>query len=141
MMSVQDNKMAARRFVDEVVGQGNLDVIDELVAEDFVEHQEFPGLPTRGPEAVRANIGLFLAAFSDLDITVEDVIAEGDAVVMRQTMRGTHTGEFMGIPATGKSFEIQAIDIVRMRDGKATEHWGLTDDTAMMQQLGMMPEE
>ena len=140
-MSVDENKALTQRFFDEVLSQGNLEVIDELLAEDFVEHQAFPGMPTTGPEAAKATMGVFLAAFPDLSATIEDIVAEGDLVVTRATMRGTHTGEFMGMPATGKSFEIQGIDIVRIRDGKGIEHWGLTDDMAMMQQLGLMPEQ
>ncbi len=139
-MSVQDNKALLRRFFTEVVGEGNLDLIDELVADDFVEHEEFPGLPTTGPAAPKAVLGMFLSAFSGLEMTADDMIAEGDKVVARGTMTGTHTGEFMGIPPTNKSFEVQFIDIIEIRDGKAVAHWGVTDEAAMMQQLGLAPE-
>ena len=139
-MSIENNKALARRFYDEVMSNGNLDLIDELVAQDFVEHEAFPGLPTAGPEAARAALGLFAAAFPDLRVTVDDMIAEGDKVAARITMSGTHAGEFMGIPATNRSFAVQAIDIIEIRDGKATAHWGQTDQGAMMEQLGMAPE-
>jgi steroid delta-isomerase-like uncharacterized protein len=139
-MSVEENKALSRRFYAEVVNQGNLDLIDELVAEDFVEHEQMPGLPTMGPEAVKAAFTMFLAAFPDLHIAADDVIAEGDKVVVRGTMSGTHKGEFMGMPATGKSFKAQVIDIVAFRDGKATAHWGTMDQVAMMEQLGLAPE-
>ncbi len=139
-MSIENNKALVRRFYDEVMNQGNLDLIDELVAPDFVEHQVFPGLPTTGPESVKAGIGMFRSAFPDLRMAADDMIAEGDKVAVRATMSGTHRGEFMGIPATNKSFSITAIDIVEIRDGKATAHWGEVDQGAMMEQLGLAPE-
>ena len=138
-MSVEDNKALTRRFYREV-NQGNLDVIDELISVDFVEHEVFPGLPTTGPEAVREAFTLFKGAFPDLQITPDDVIGEGDKVVARVTMSGTHKGEFMGIPPTDKSFKVQVIDIIEIHDGKATAHWGVTDQAAMMEQLGLAPE-
>ena len=139
-MSVEDNKALTRRFYTEIINQGNLDLLDEVVAEDFIEHEAFPGLPTSGPEAPRAALGMFLAAFPDLQFTPQDMIAEGDKVVTRFTMSGTHKGEFMGIPPTNKSFEVQAMDIIEIHDGKATEHWGMTDQGAIMEQLGIAPE-
>ena len=117
-MSVEDNKALTRRFYDEVINQGNLDLIDELVAEDFVEHEAFPGLPTTGPEATKAALGMFLAAFPDLQFTADEMIGEGDKVVVRATMSGTHQGEFMGMPPTNKTFSVQAIDIIEIHDGK-----------------------
>ena len=139
-MSVEDNKALTRRFFDEAVNAGNLDLLDELVSPDFVEHEGFPGLPTSGPEAPKAALGMFRASFPDLVITPNDIIAEGDKVVVRGTMTGTNTGEFMGIPATNKSIEVSFIDIVEIRDGKAVAHWGVTDQAAMMQQLGLVPD-
>ena len=87
---------------------------------DFVEHENFPGLPSSGPEAPKAALGMFLAAFAELRMKPEDMIAEGDKVAVRFTMSGTHTGELMGIPPTNKSFTVQGIDIIEVRDGKAT---------------------
>ena len=139
-MSVEENKALNRRFFDEVINQGNLDLIDELVSDDFVEHEVFPGLPSTGPEAPKAALGMFLAAFPDLHLTIEEEIGEGDKVVVQGTMTGTHKGEFMGIPPTNKSFTINIIDIIEIREGKATAHWGLTDTAAMMDQLGLAPE-
>jgi steroid delta-isomerase-like uncharacterized protein len=139
-MSTADNKELTLRFYDEAINKGNLDLIDELVAADFVEHEGFPGLPTTGPEAPKEALGMFAAAFSDLEMSADDVIAEGDKVVVRGTMSGTHTGEFMGIPPTNRSFSVQFIDIIEIHDGKATAHWGVTDQAAMMGQLGLAPE-
>lgn len=139
-MSVEDNKALVRRFYDEAINDRNLDLLDDLVSEDFVEHEAFPGLPTTGPEAPKAALGMFLAAFPDLHFTAADLIGEGNKVVVRGTMSGTHQGELMGIPPTNKAFKIQFIDILEIRNGQGTAHWGVTDQTAMMQQLGLAPE-
>lgn len=139
-MSVENNKALARRFLDEAVNAGNLDLIDEMVSADFVEHEAFPGMPATGPEAPKATLGMFRASFSDLLMKIDDLIGEGNKVVVRGTMTGTHDGEFMGIPPTGNSFSIQFIDIIEIHDGKATAHWGVTDQAAMMQQLGLAPD-
>jgi steroid delta-isomerase-like uncharacterized protein len=83
---------------------------------------------------------MFSAAFPDMQMTMDDMVAEGDKVVARATISGTHKGEFMGIPPTAKTFEVQAIDIFEIKDGQVTAHWGVTDQAAMMQQLGLVPE-
>lgn len=136
-MSIEENKALVGQFF-EAVNAGDLDALDQYVAEDFVEHEAFPGLPTKGPEAPKAAIGLFRGAFPNLHMTSDEILADGDKVVVRGTMSGTHQGEFMGIPPTNNSFKVQFIDIIEMRDGKATAHWGVTDQAAMMQQLGLM---
>lgn len=137
-MSAADNKAITQRFFNEVINGRNFDVIGEMVADDFVEHESFPGLPTTGPAAPRANMEMFAASFPDFRITPDEMIAEGDKVAIMATMTGTHKGEFMGIPPTDKSFEVQVMDVVQYRDGKAIAHWGLTDAMAMMEQLGVM---
>jgi steroid delta-isomerase-like uncharacterized protein len=133
------NKAIMRRFYAEVVNAGNLDLIDELLTDDFVEHEEFPGI-TRDREGVKQFFAMFKGAFPDATFTAEQVLAEGDLVAARVTVRGTHLGEFMGVAATGKPIEVQAIDIVTFADGKGTAHWGVFDAMAMMEQLGAMPE-
>ena len=133
------NKDLMDRFYAEVVNGGKLDVIDELLAPDFVEHEEVPGLP-KDREGVKQFFGMFRAAFPDVTFTVEAAIAENDLVAARVTIRGTHQGEFMGIPATGRAVEFQAMDLVQFADGAATAHWGVTDMVAMLTQLGVMPE-
>ena len=122
------------------VSAGNLDALDELLADDLVEHEETPGLEAN-KEGVKQFFAMFLAAFPDLEMKADQLISEGDIVCARATMTGTHNGEFMGIPATGKRVEVKMIDIVRVRDGQAAEHWGLTDSMTMMQQLGAIPEQ
>ncbi len=136
---MQDLKALTRRFYEEAVNQGRLEVVDELCAPDFVDHEEFPGL-TPDREGVKQFITMFRGAFPDLRFAIEDILLEDDKAAIRATIRGTHQGEFMGIPPTGREIAVQTIDIVRIRDGQATEHWGLTDMAAMLTQLGVMPE-
>ena len=135
----EDLKAIVQRFNDEVISQGKVELIDELVADDFVEHQAPPGAPN-GKEAVRAFTETFRAAFPDLTMKTLGTVAEGDEVWFYSTMSGTHEGEFMGIPATGKKFEVAGFDRVRFKDGKAVEHWGVFEDMSMMQQLGVIPD-
>lgn len=134
----EQNKALLRRFYEEVIGEGKLDLIDELIAPDFVEHEEFPDMPP-GRDGVKQVFSMFLEAFPDLHFHIKDMLAEGDKVVARVTMHGTHKGPFMGIPPTGKEIFVQAIDILRFADGKAIEHWGVTDQMSMMEQLGVKP--
>jgi steroid delta-isomerase-like uncharacterized protein len=128
-----------KRFFDEVMGKGNMKAIDELVADNFVEHYvPNPSVPAN-KTGLTQTMTMFRTAFPDLQITVEDIIAKGDKVWAYTTMRGTNKGEFMGMPATGKKIEVKGVDIVRFVDGKAVEHWGVSDDLAMQQQLGVIP--
>lgn len=127
-----------RRFYDEVVNQGRLELIDEFAADDFVDHEELPGVSS-GKEGVKEVFMMMRSAFPDLRFEVEDVIASGDTAVGRVRMRGTHQGTFMDIPATGKQVDVPTIDWVRFRDGQAVEHWGVTDTGALMEQLGAIP--
>jgi len=134
-----DHAATMQRAYD-LINAGDIDGFGELLADDFVEHEETPGLePTR--EGVKAFFRMYVAAFPDLHFDAEDMIASGDKVVTRARATGTHQGEFLGIPATGKSIDVQLIDIVRFGDdGLGHEHWGVFDAMAMMQQLGVIPE-
>lgn len=134
-----DTRALVRRFYDEVVNVKNLDAIDDLVAPNFVEHEAFPGL-ANDASAVKQFFTMMFGAFPDLHFEVQDIVVEGDKGVARCTMSGTHKGTFMDIPATGKRFEIQAIDIVRFEGDRVAEHWGVTDQAAMMEQLGVAPQ-
>ena len=111
-----------------------------LLAEDFVEHEEQPGLqPTK--QGVLEFFGMLRLAFPDMRMDVEDLIAGGDKTVARARVTGTHQGEFAGVPATGRQVEVQLIDIMRFDDaGLVCEHWGVMDMMSMMQQLGVVPE-
>jgi steroid delta-isomerase-like uncharacterized protein len=132
-----DNKAAMRRVYDEIFSRGDFSAADDLLAEDFVEHEDLPpGIPP-GPEAPQALVSMMRGAFPDFRATVEEMLEDGDKVITRARFSGTHEGEFMGIPATGKRFDIAVIDIVEFRDGKMAAHWGVMDMAAMLQQLGV----
>ena len=138
-MSAEQNKATFRRMVDEVFNRGNLDLIDEILTSNFAEREELPpGFPSGG-EGVKQLTKVLRSAFPDFKATIEDMIAEGDKVVVRMTWKGTHQGEFLGVPPTGKRVSFGVIDIVRFEGGKFAEHWGLWDSTKMMQQIGAAP--
>ena len=138
-MSVEQNKALFRRFVEEVFNKGNVNTIDELLASDFAEREELPpGMP-RDREGVKQLTRMFRTAFPDFNVSIDDMIAEGDKIVARTTWNGTQKGEFMGIPPSGKRVSFDVIDIIRISEGKGVEHWGVMDSSAMMQQLGVIP--
>jgi steroid delta-isomerase-like uncharacterized protein len=129
------------RFYDEVLGGGNLELIDELADDDIVDHEEgLPGAPS-GKEGVRFFVNALREAFPDVRVEVDVTLTDGNLEAAHGTVTGTHQGEFMGVPATNKSVEFEVVDILRVEDGRAAEHWGLTDVMALMQQLGAIPEE
>jgi steroid delta-isomerase-like uncharacterized protein len=133
-----DHTVSIRRLYD-LINAGDIDGFGRQLADDFVEHEELPGIPPTKAGVVQY-FGMMLAAFPDMRMEVEDVIASGDKAVARVTVSGTNTGEFMGMPATGKSVAVKLIDITRFGDdGLAREHWGVVDQLAMMQQLGVIP--
>ncbi len=134
-MGTEENKASARRFLEEIVNRGNVAVIDEVTAPGFVDHSAPPGVPPT-TEGFKAWITQFRAAFPDLQYTIEDEIAEGDRLVQRVTARGTMRGDFMGMPASGKTATWQEIHITRFEGGKAVEHWGVVDQMGMLVQLG-----
>ncbi|HEY7004707.1 MAG TPA: ester cyclase [Gaiellaceae bacterium] len=126
-----------RRFYEGVNAGEHVSVIDEIVSEDLVEHESFPGVePSK--EGVKQVFSAFRSAFPDFHIEVHETLDDGDLGCARIVSTGTHEGEFLGIPATGNRIELETIDIIRVRDGKAVEHWGLSDGLAMMVQLGVI---
>jgi steroid delta-isomerase-like uncharacterized protein len=128
-----------QEFYDEMLTNGNLDKIDDLVTDDVVDHEEgLPGQP-EGKEGVAFFVNMMREAFSDIKATVGPSLESGDLAAAQLTITGKHTGEFMGVPASDKSFEIECIDIIRIEDGKCAEHWGVTDNMALMQQIGAVP--
>jgi steroid delta-isomerase-like uncharacterized protein len=137
-MSVEENKVRVRRLYEEVFNQKNLAAIDDFFATNVIDHSLPPGAPG-GIEGVRLTISMFLAAFPDLNITVEDLIAEGDRVVARWTLRGTHQGASLGMPPTGKQVTMPGISVVRLAGGKSAEQWVIHDQLGMLQQLGLVP--
>ena len=133
-----ENKAQFRRTYEELLNQGILDVADELVAPDFLNH-EAPPERNRGPESMRGLATMLRTAFPDLHFTIEELVGEGNTVAGRVTLSGTHEGPLMGMPPTGRSVRQASMHFVRFRDGKAIEHWGVRDDLGMMQQLGVIP--
>jgi steroid delta-isomerase-like uncharacterized protein len=134
-----DHTATMRRAYD-LINAGDIDGFGELAADDFVEHEELPGLEPNKQGVITLFKG-YKAAFPDLNMAVEDVIAEGDQAVARVTTTGTQTGDWMGMPASGKRIEVRLIDIMKFDDaGKICEHWGVMDMLAMLQQLGVVPE-
>src|SRR4028118_178354 len=138
-VSAEDNKALVRRFVDEVQSAGNIDLIDEICSSEFVNHSTPPGTPP-DCQGIKILTAMFRGAFPDSYFTVEDMVAEGDKVVTRKTFHGTHEGEFMGIPPSGRSVSMGLIDIVRISEGRVVEHWSEGDSLGMMQQLGVIPQ-
>jgi steroid delta-isomerase-like uncharacterized protein len=138
-MSAEENKALVRRYVEEVVNQRNLDLVDEIFAPDFVEYGANPD-QVSGVEGLKHFFVMLRSGFPDFEGTLEDLFAEEDKVVLRFTFRGTHQGEFMGIAPTGKQVTMPGIDIFRIADGKIVELWGQEDILGMMQQIGAIPE-
>jgi steroid delta-isomerase-like uncharacterized protein len=135
--TAEANKAIQHKVYD-AFNAGNFDALDALLATDVVDHNPDPGQKP-GLAGVKEAIGALRTSFPDLKFTVEDCFAVGDKVAARVTLSGTQSGEFQGMPASGKSFSVQLIDIVRYADGKAVERWGNFDTMTFMQQLGMMP--
>ena len=132
-------KELMRRFYDELVNQGKLDLIDELLSENFVEHEEFPGI-SQDREGVKQFFAMLRAAFPDVTMTPEHIVVEDDIAVGNVKVRGTHQGEFMGIPASGRSIDVREVDVVRFEGDVAVEHWGAFDAIHLLEQLGASPE-
>tara|TARA_B110000014_G_C20000712_1_gene518570 strand:+ start:58 stop:468 length:411 start_codon:yes stop_codon:yes gene_type:complete len=113
--------------------------MESLIADDFVDNDAMPGMAP-GRQGMIDMMGMFVGAFPDLNVVVEHWVAEGDLVVGVMTTKGTQNGEFMGMPASGKKFSVREMHMVRVANGKMAEHWGLSNEMSMMQQLGLMPE-
>ena len=133
-----DHAATMRRAYD-LISAGDIEGFGELIAEDFVEHEETPGFEST-KEGVKQLFYMYKAAFPDLRMEPQDVLVSGDKAVARARATGTQQGEFMGMPAGGKSVDVELIDIMRFGDdGLIHEHWGLFDALKMMQQLGAIP--
>jgi len=137
-MSASDNVALINRFYDEGWNANNLDVYDELVTEDFLDHQAIPGMEA-GRAGFRFLNVMFRAAFPDVWVTVDGIVAEDDKVSCRWTSTGTHEGELFGIPPTGKKVRVTATVWYRVEDGRLAEGWINRDDFGMMRQLGVIP--
>jgi steroid delta-isomerase-like uncharacterized protein len=133
----EQNKAHIRRVIEEVYNRGDLRVVDEVAASDLVIHA--PSQEIRGREGAKQYVAALRAGFPDLRFTVEDQVAEGDMVVTRWTARGTHGGEFQGVPATGREIRLAGTDIDRIAGGKVVECWAQVDELGLMRQLGVLP--
>jgi steroid delta-isomerase-like uncharacterized protein len=132
--SLEANKALVRRFIDEIFLRQDFGAVDELLTDDFVPHTWGEMAP--GRDGLKQAITRVSAGLSEARMTVEDVIAEGDRVAVRLTSSAMHTGAFMGMPPSGKRYEISEIHIFRIRDGRVSEHWHQADFMGMMKQLG-----
>ena len=137
-MSVEANRELIRRFYDEGWTQNKLGVYDELVNEDFEDHQAMPGLPP-GREGFKALNVMFRSAFPDLRVDIDNVVAEEDKVGCRWRSTGTHEGELFGIPPTGNKVDVTATVFYRVENGRLAEGWIARDDVGLMRQLGVIP--
>lgn len=137
-MSTEENKTTMRRFIEVIFNEKRVDRAAEFVAPDYLDHS---ALPDQGPglEGATQRWAMFTAAIPDMRITIEDVLAEGNKVVVRYSVEGSHRGEMMGIPPTEKCFRISGINITRMAEGKLAEHWEQMDTLGLLQQLGVTP--
>ncbi|PYT76849.1 MAG: ester cyclase [Acidobacteria bacterium] len=135
----EQNKTIVRRLFDELWNKGNLPVADELIAPTYTHHDASTPDLGRGPESEKKRVTLYRTAFSDLRLTVEDMIAEGETVVARWSCRGAHKGDLNGIAPTGKQFVISGVSIVRFAGGKMVEGWINWDALGLMQQLSVVP--
>ncbi len=141
-MSAEENKASVRRLFEELYGKHNVDVLDEVYAPDYKGY--IPRSTLESPEAVKQfNLAMY-EAFPDIESSIEEILAEGDSVAVRWTIRGTHEGKLVGptmtIPPTGKPIELGGMNVFRFSDGKVVESWGFWDGLSMMGQLGLMPE-
>jgi steroid delta-isomerase-like uncharacterized protein len=131
------NKQTIVRLYEEVVNQGRLEVLDEIASPDHLEHNPLPG-QTQGREGLKQRASMVRAAFNP-HFTLEHVLADGEKVAVMWTNRGTHVGEWFGMPATGKSVVAHGVDIFLMRDGRLAEHWDVVDVTDFLVQTGALP--
>jgi steroid delta-isomerase-like uncharacterized protein len=138
-MSAESNKALSRRLLEEAFNAGNIDVIDELVSTDFVNHDAALPEPLVGPDAAKATISGYRSAFPDLRITIEEQIADEQGVATRWSAKGTHEGDLMGMAPTGKQATVTGITIDRIVDGRIAESWTNWDTLGMLQQLGVVP--
>ena len=138
-MSTEQNKAIVRQFIEEGINRNDFSIGEALLSDSYIEHEELPpGVPS-GVEGVKLLFTMMHNAVPDFHASINDIIAEGDKVVVFMTWTGTQQGELMGIPASGKQMAYNVIDIFRIVDGRVQEHWGVSDTMTMMQQLGAIP--
>ena len=139
-VSIVTNRAVVRRFVEEVLGRGDFAALNALAAPDCADHAESPG-PAPCPEALAQFLVTWRAAFPDLALTVEDLVAAGDRVAARWTLRGTHRGAFLGLPPTGRRVAAGGLELYRLAEGKIVERWAVVDTLGLLRQLGAAPSD
>lgn len=133
-MSIAENKATVIRFNKEFLEQGNMEVLKEIVADDFINHTAIDAVP-KNVEGLKQFVTMLHTGFSDFHIDIHEQVGEGDVVASRKTIHATHTGEIMGHVPTGKKVAFSVMDFVRLRDGKYIEHWGQNNVLQVIQQL------
>ncbi|MFF9851460.1 ester cyclase [Streptomyces litmocidini] len=136
-MSVETNKALVRRLFEEVLNERRVEAVDELASADYRENDPLPG-QREGREGLKDRVTMLTEGLSPT-FSIEDLIGEGDRVVVRWTNNATHSGTFLGIPPTGRSCRFAGIDIFRLDDGRLVEHWDVVDQLSMLQQLELLP--
>jgi predicted ester cyclase len=136
-MSTEDNKTLVRRFYDEVLNARRIDVIETLALADYIEHDPLPG-QRDGLVGLQDRVSMLVGGLAST-YTVRETIAEDDRVVVRWRNTGVHSGEFLGVPPTGRPFDFAGIDIYRIENGRMAEHWHVVDQLTLLQQLGLIP--
>jgi predicted ester cyclase len=138
-MSIEDNKAVVRRFYNEVMGEGRTEVLDEIMAEDFVDHGEALFGSPRGRDTLRQSVAGVHGILPGLHVTLHEMLGEGDIVGVRGTMRCRHGGTFLGVPGTGHELTWQGLAIFRVVEGKIVERWFNSDSITVLRQLGLAP--
>jgi predicted ester cyclase len=132
----EENKRVTRQVLEELFERGNLEVADELIHSDFINHEAPPDNP-QGPEGLKETVSWLRGLWGPMRAEIEDEICQGDKVVARVTMHGRHVGEFLGRAPTGREFAAEHIHIWRIEDGQVIEHWSVRDDLGQALQLGL----
>lgn len=140
MSILANNEQLIKRYFEEVWNQGKIDVLDEIISPDYINHS--PGMPnpTRGPEGLKPIVSAIRKAFPDLKYVIENMVISDHQVAVHTTMYGSHVGDFFGLAPTNKSIKVSQMQIERIANNKIIEHWRVTDDLAMMRQLGQIKE-
>ncbi len=137
-MADEHLKDLTRKLYDEVINKDNPAAIDRYVAADFVEHEPMPPGTPQGVDGLRTFLHTMRHDFPNFRYDIQDITTDGDKVWVRSTFRGMNTGQFMGVPVTGRNVDVSAFDVLRFRGDKVVEHWGVTDQASMLQQMGLM---
>jgi steroid delta-isomerase-like uncharacterized protein len=136
--AVSENLTLIQRYFEEVWNQGNLDLLDELVAENYINHSPGGSAPVPGPEGLKPIVAAVRQAFSDLHYSIMDTIIIDEKIVARVKLTGTHDGNFFGTAPTGKRIDVDQINIEHVQHGKIIAHWRITDNFTMMKQMGVL---